>query len=331
MSKRLLRHASSAILFLTIWFLWPRELDGYTLGRDGRASVPDYAMANARYVSVKAGKLEVETRAQEASFNMHTGTMDAKSIVAFLYNQAGQRTITTADHGSFLMNERELRLRDNVQTLSPDGFLMKGPVVHYNLNKRLVTAPEPVEGETFEREVLVWGNRAESRLDENKVHLIGNARSHFTEKKHGLTKIRGDSAVVNRDEDKVTFHDNVRVDQDKVVGTSQAADLFYSNSDKNVRYMAMNTDVKIVEEKGRYTRSQVAEFFAPTDTIVLTGFPAVYDGDDAVTGDKITVYRATGVVEVLATNAAASQQQQPSKDGKGSPPPLTKEDEELIP
>jgi LPS export ABC transporter protein LptC len=331
MSKQLLRHASSAILFLTIWFLWPRELDGYSLGRGGRASVPDYAMTNARYVSVKAGKLEVETHSQEASFHMNTGTMEATKVVAFLYNQSGQRTVTTADHGTFVMGERELRLRDNVTTLSPDGFLMKGPEVHYNLNKRLVTAPQPVAGETFEREVLVWGNRAESLLDENKVHLIGNARAHFVEKKRGLTKIRGDSAVMDRGEDKVTFRENVKVDQDKVVATSESADLFYSNRDKNVRYMSLNTDVKIVEEKGRYTRSQVAEFFAPTDTIVLTGFPAVYNGDDAVTGDKITVYRATGVVEVIATNAAASQQQPSSKDGKNSSPTLTKEDEELIP
>lgn len=327
--RRILRQISSLVLLLTTWFLWPAELDGYSVGRDGRASVPDYAMTNARYVSVKSGRLEVETRIKEAAFNLQTHKMDAKNVVALLYNSSDQRTIVTADRGTFLMDQRELHLRDNVNTLSPDGFLMKGPEVNYNIGKRLITAPQPVEGETFEKEVLVWGDRAESPIDENKIHLIGNARSVFTEKKRGLTKIRGESAVMDRTESKVTFVKNVKVEQDKVVGTSETADLFYSGQDKNVRYMSLNDDVKIVEGKGRYTRSQVAEFFGPTDTIVLTGFPAVYDGDDAVTGDKITVYRATGVVEVIATNAAASQQQKGVK--KGQPAPLTKEDEELIP
>ena len=79
----------------------------------------------------------------------------------------------------------------------------------------------------------------------------------------------------------------------------------------------------------------MAEFFAPTDTILLTGFPSVYDGDDAVTGDKITLYRTTGVVEVTAANAAGAQIH---GTGKGSgkktgdqAPSLNKEDDELIP
>lgn len=325
--RRILRFISSVLLFLTIWFLWPRELDGYSLGRDGKATVPDYAMANARYVSVKEGRVEVETRAKEAAFNMANHTMEAKGVVSLLYNGSDERTIVTGDFATFRMNERELHLRENVQTLSPDGFLMRAPEAIYSVNKRLLVAPKPVEGETFEREVLVWGDRAEAPIDENKIHLIGNARSVFTEKKRGLTKIRGESAVMDRTESKVTFQKNVKVEQDRTVGTSQSADLFYSSSDKAVRYMSLNTDVKIQEEKGRYTRSQVAEFFGPTDTIVLTGFPAVYDGDDAVTGDKITVYRATGVVEVMATNAAGSQGESPRK----GPAPLTEEDKELIP
>ena len=94
----------------------------------------------------------------------------------------------------------------------------------------------------------------------------------------------------------------------------------------------LNGDVKIAQEDGKYTRSQVAEFFSPTDTIVLTGFPSVYDGDDAVAGDKITVYRTTGVVEVTATNAAGSEPRAGYKNKRGqTKPTLNKEDEELIP
>jgi LPS export ABC transporter protein LptC len=331
MIRRLLRLASGILLFLTIWFLWPRELDGYSLGRDGKSAVPDYSMTRAHYVSVKAGKLEAETFAKEAAFNITLHRMDAKNVVALLYNSADQRTIVTADFAAFLMDERELHLQDNVQALSADGFLMRGPEAVYSLNKRVLAASRPVEGETFLKEVQVWGDRAVAPIDENKVNLYGNARSLYHEPKHGPTRIRGDSAVLDRAAEKVTYFKHVKVEQEKVLGTSETADLFYSREDRGVHYMSMNGDVKIEQEGGRHTRSQVAEFFAPTDTIVLTGFPAVYDGDDAVTGDKITVFRATGVVEVIATNAAGAQQKGKPGAQRSAPPPLTKEDEELIP
>lgn len=329
--KRALRFLSSSLLFLTIWFLWPRELDSQQLGRSGRSAVPDYSMTNAHYVSVKAGRIEVETYAKNAAFNLTSHRMDAKNVVALVHDSADRRTVITADKAVFQMDERLLHLKENVNALSPDGFALRGPEATYDLKQRLLTAAQPVEGETLEKDLHVWGDRAEAPLDENKVRLFGNARALFQQGAHGPTRIRGERAVLDREEKKVTFEKKVKVEQDKVTGTSETADLFYSPEIKTVRYMSMNGNVRIEQADGKFTRSQVAEFFAPTDTIVLTGFPAVYDGDDAVTGDKITMYRATGVVEVMATNAAAQGRDRGKGVDASQPPPLTKEDEELIP
>ncbi len=50
-----------------------------------------------------------------------------------------------------------------------------------------------------------------------------------------------------------------------------------------------------------------------------------------VTGDRIVLYRATGVVEVMGTNAAA-QNPDRSRGGQKQPEPeLTEEDQELVP
>jgi lipopolysaccharide export system protein LptA len=183
-----------------------------------------------------------------------------------------------------------------------------------------------VEGEMAAKNLKIWGDRAESAIDDRTVELIGDARAQYVEPKRGLTKVRGDRALMERDKQQLTFRKNVKVEQDKMTATSNVANIFYAPEIKNVRYMSLTEDVKITEKGGRYTRSQVAEFFAPTDTIVLSQFPAVYHGDDVVTGDRITLYRTTGVVEVTATNAAGSAQNLERKAQ-----PLTKEDEELIP
>jgi LPS export ABC transporter protein LptC len=322
------------VLFLTIWFLWPRDLGGFYSSRvDGSLVMPDYAMSNARYVSVKDGRVEMETQSKDAAFDMASRRMDAKDVTAYFYNDQNQKTKVTADHGEFFMNERRMHLYDNVRSESADGFIMKGPEANYAMDKKLFVAPQPVEGEATDRDMKVWGNRAESDLNDTKIYLLGNARATYIEKKHGLTKVRGDRAEVDRTKEKVFFKEHVQVEQDTTVGTGRFAEFFYSKKEQGIRYMSITEDVKITEKKGRYTRSQVAEFFAPTDTIVLSGFPSVYNGDDAVTGDKITLYRTTGVVEVSAANAAASPA--PASKGRIGKPapvaPLTKEDEELIP
>lgn len=330
--SRFLRYCAAFVLFFTVWFLWPRDLGGYYIRRDGSAAVPDYAMTNARYVSVKEGRLEMETHSKDAAFDMNARRMDAKDVTSYFYNEQEQKTKVTADRASFFLNERKMHLMDNVRSESPDGFVMRGPEAEYFMEKKQFIAPQPVEGEGTEKDMKVWGNRAESNLNDSKVFLVGDARVNYVEKKHGLTKVRGDRAEVDRVLEKVHFQDNVKVEQDKTTGTSRTADFYYAKKERGVRYMSLNDDVKIVEEKGRYTRSQVAEFFAATDTIVLSGYPTVYNGDDAVTGDKITLYRTTGVVEVSATNAAASPTRTTAPGRKPEKPaPLTKEDEELIP
>lgn len=323
-----IRYLSYALLFCTIWFLWPRELDGFLLGRDGRTSVPDYAMTNARYVSVKEGKIELESVAKEAFFDLIQRKMDAKVVTSFFYNDKGEKTVVNSDLAYFFMEDRHVRMVDHVKSVSPDGFEMRGPEALYFINKKIFQAPLPVEGDAKSKDMQIWGDSAQSNLNDNKVSLIGNARAQFKDPKRGLTKIRGDRSEMDRNTDLVQFFKNVIINQDKIVATGNRADIYFSREQRAVRYMSVLEDVKIQESNGKYTRSQVAEFFAPTDTIVLTGFPSVYDGDDAVTGDKITLYRGTGVVEVTATNAAANSS---SLEKKASAPPHSEEDDELIP
>ncbi len=318
------------LVFFAVWFLWPREMDGFTPGRNGRLQVPDYAMSNSRYVSVKEGKVEMESLSQESVYHLAKREMVSKKVTSYFYNLEGQKTEVQAEDAVFLQDERKVILSNQVRSKSPDGFILNGTKTIYEMDKRFLTSPEPVMGEMEDKSLQIWGNSAKSDLNKREVELIGDAIAQFPEKKRGLTKVRGDRAFMDRNQDLVTFFGNVRVDQGATVATSQKANLYYAAQQKNVKYMSMLEDVEIKEGERR-TRSQVAEFFAPTDTIVLSSFPSVYHGNDVVTGDRIVLYRATGVVEVMGTNAAA-QNPDRSRGGQKQPEPeLTEEDQELVP
>lgn len=327
--RKILRYLTLAVIFFTLWFLWPRELDSVMMAGDDQLAVPDYAMKNARYVSVRDGVREVESYAVTAAFDLIQRRMQSRDVRVDFYNEKGEVTKVTADKGTYLMDPRNFFLEGNVRAVSPDDFVLTGEEAVYRLSDRVLNSPKPVAGEQQAKNLKVWGDTAETNLNTRKVTLNGDARVHYIERKHGLTKVRGDYALLDRNEERVDFHRNVKVEQDKIVATGGESMLYYSKASDAVKYMMISSDVKILEHNGRYTRSQVAEFYAPTDTIVLSGFPSVYDGDDAVTGDKITLYRASGVVEVTGTNAAGPDSR--LKEGQKRPVRSSEEDEELIP
>ena len=320
---------SQIILFLTVWLLWPRELDNYTLGAEGRTSVQDYAMKNARYVSVNQGRLEVEAFAVDATFDLKRKILLGANTKFYVFNEAQEKTTVWSDKTEYFMEPRKAHFIGNVRSESPDGFRLRSAEGNYSVAERFLTVPNPLEGESKDDTLKVWGDRGESHIDDKKIHLYGNARANYVDKKEGLTKVRGDRAVVDREKEKVDFYAHVQVDQAKVIGTSNHGEMFYDKQEKNLHYMALMDDVKIQDETGRYSRSQMAEFFSPTDTIVLSGFPSVYDKDDVVTGDKITLFRTTGVVEVTAANAAGSAK--PTDQKPKSQVRHTDEDDELVP
>jgi lipopolysaccharide export system protein LptA len=200
---------------------------------------------------------------------------------------------------------RDLYLQDQIEVEASDGFKIFTDQAQYSLPTKIMKVPQALRGASADGGIKVAADRAEAPIFSKTIKLFGNATGSFVEKKHGLTTVSADQAEMHRGTDDIKFESNVKLVQSKVEMTSKRATLNYAKVKKpSVQYLVARDDVVIKEKSGRFTRSQVAEFFATNDTIVLTGFPSVYDGEDAVTGDRITLYRSTGVVEATAANAA---------------------------
>lgn len=347
--QRTLQVFSLLLLFLSFWIMWPSELDSNVLNSEGVTSVPDYRMRNSRYVSVQEGKKNVEFYSDHSTFDLMEKWMTADKAIIYFYDPEEQKTKVTANQATFDMTKKIFYLNGDVVSISPEEFIMKSEKANYFVNLRTIIVPSPVEGVSKEKDMKIWGDRAESSLVTNIVKLFGHARTDYLDPHKGLTKITAENAELLRNDSIANYKNNVTILQKEIVVTGKYASLYFDRREKkakqkklelapevenqvnNIKYMNVTDDVKILEKDGRYTRSQVAEFFAPTDSIVLTGFPSLYNGDDAVTGDKITLYRTTGVVEVTATNAAAKQDTLTKTNKKGLPTRDSSEDDELIP
>ena len=308
----IIQYTTFAIFVVTLWILLPDELDTGMVREQGYSAVPEYMMKNFRYVSVEGEVPQMEMFSDVAYFYIKRQRILGENVTNYFFNAQGERTRVIGDKSIFNMETQVLNLKGNVESLSHDGFLMKSEEADYNVATSFLSTPTPVYGITQDEGMQIWGDRAESNLNENIVKFFGNARGTHDGTMQGMTKIRGDTATLYRDEKRVFFESNVKGNQRDIDLSSEEATLFYGEASgdpgSGVRYLIARRNVRIKEENERFSRSQVAEFFSDTNSIVLTELPSIYDGRDTITGEKLTLFRSTGVIEVMDANAAFQEE-----------------------
>lgn len=306
----LIEIASCVLVFMILFLLTPARLDrGVLSDATATSTVPDYQMEKLRYVSTRGTKAEMELYSTHAVFSHKEQLLDGEQIESYVYYKKNQKTKITGDQGQFDLTAQQLTLEGNVETINPDGFHMQSALLEYDAEKRYAKSPVKVHGFNQEGTIKIWANQADSYLDSTTANFYGDAITYYDAPGQERSKIRGDRAIVKRDSGKIEYYDNVLISEENIKSESRRAELFYASPTKTLKYIVAYDDVKIMQGKGRYTFSQVAEFFAPTDTVVLTGFPSFFDGVDTVNGNRMILHRSTGVVEVSEANAAFNQQQ----------------------
>jgi lipopolysaccharide transport protein LptA len=134
--------------------------------------------------------------------------------------------------------------------------------------------------------------------------------------KDNETIIDSDHCVIHRDKQMAYFtmdpkkpleRQFVRITQPTLFAKGRRAELNYGSFSKIVQYLVAYEDVFIKElGKGpeiRYGTGGEADFDENQDLVVLKEYPQVYQDNNTVTGDVITLHRKTDIVEVKQSNA----------------------------
>lgn len=321
-------------IFLIIVLFTPHRLDrGVLSASTMRSTVPDYEMQKLRYVATKGLKTDMEVFADQAKFSHKEQALDGLNVSSLIYDEDNNVTKVKGDTGFLDLEKSLLTLEGNVLSRNHDGFQMETEQMFYHTDTRLARSDVEVFGYNEERTMQLWGDTAESDLNSQVAVFRGNAKAYFDNPENERSKIRGDVAFLRRGEAKVDFLGNVLISEENLKSESKRAEVFYGKQTKTLKYMVAYDDVIIRQENGRFTQSQTAEFFAPTDTVVLTGFPSYFDGADTVNGDRMVLHRSTGVLEVTEANAAFNERKNPTDAAAastGNDEKIPEEDLELV-
>jgi len=109
----------------------------------------------------------------------------------------------------------------------------------------------------------------------------------------GPINIQSDQLSLDYKGKRVLFSGHVHAIQS---GSQMICDTLHVNYEQNfkdIKDMTAEHNVRI-SQGGRWSTSDHAVLDEKLNTVVLTGNPVVHDGQDQITGDRITVYLSTG-------------------------------------
>lgn len=278
-----------------------------------------YTIEGFHYTAVEGGLKHWEMQATVAVLFEKSRLVQAQKARIKMFDATGKITYIEGDEAHYLMNNRDLDLIGNVMVTFPDGFWLKTTKAHYSASTGVITSDEFFNGEANPQKdeiMQVWGKGFEASKFGPDINVLSQARVKLRRiDQEEITEVNSDRARLDRFGRMAYFSmfDSTRAVtsyQGTLHVRSKRQDATYDPDSKALRYMTAYDDVLIKETdpiRGKnglkYATSQKAEFMTRENKILLSGFPSAYQEHDTLTGELITIYRNTNMVEVTHANA----------------------------
>ncbi len=296
-----------------------------------KGRIAEYSIDQFHYVSVQNGVKQWRIEAETAFLYNPERMVHARKVKAYLYDPEGKITVVTGKEAKYFLNQKDLEMFGDVQTVFPDGFRIESDYLRYRPNHRHIQIPTQYLATGTSEEDPNQRFRYKSHgldyyMGESQIKLLEDVTvtlekgPPLKEKEEGvpdLTTIVSDHCLIYRNRNLAKFTMNpkrplkdrfVHITQPTLFTRSRRADLHYGDFSKILQYLTAYEDV-LIKETGknstslRYATCGKADFDTHKDVIVLTQFPQVYQDEDTVIGDIILMHRDTDIVEIEHSNA----------------------------
>ncbi|MCC6581907.1 MAG: LPS export ABC transporter periplasmic protein LptC, partial [Phycisphaeraceae bacterium] len=294
---------------------------------------PEYTIDQFHWVSTQNGVHQWKILAQRAHLYQKENLAHGFTVHAYVYGEGSETTEITGDEAKLGLDSDHLEVFGHVKAIMPDGFQLESDYMSYDGKLKQITVPtsQPAwgAGEEQSGEKIRFTSLGLAYDTKTKILKLPMKVNTWVKSKDakGPSLIVSDFAIIERNLERATFEMNanrdpaerfVTIDNESLFVKSRHVEVLYGQSQEGARqidYMTAIEDVFIQERRKDaaldYATGGRATFDTKVNKIVLTEFPQVYQNNDTVTGDKVTIYRNTDEVEVENSNAYT--------EGKSSP------------
>ena len=278
-----------------------------------------YTIEGFHYTAVEGEVKNWELSAKQAILYEKSKLVDAQQAHIKMFDPSGKITNIQGDEAHYKMGVRDLYLVGNVKVTFPDGLWIKTVKAYYRGIDGFISSDEAFNGEANPRKgelMHMWGTGFTASKQGPDIQILHNAHVQTRRLEDDeITDIKSDLARIDRFTKNAYFSmasspSFVESYQGTLHVKSRRQDVTYDSDASVLKYMIAYDDVVITETDEikakdglQHATSEKAEFLTQEDKILLSGFPSAYQEHDTLTGELITIFRKTSLVEVTETNA----------------------------
>lgn len=290
-------------------------------------AIPDYKIQDLDYYSTRGGEKQWNLLAEQAYFFNAQKLVHAKQVKAKVFDASGKVTLISGTEAKYLMDRNDLEIFGNVETTFPDGFVLHSQYIRYQPKLKKIDIPIQYltsgDGRTERtgEKIHFTSLGLEFETEKSEITLPKDVHFHLVSNQGEEYEIFSDHCKIHRAEHLVDFTMDpslpdekrfVRLHQVSLEAHGRAARLKYGGQSSRIEMLSLFDDVLIQEfalnskkepSLIRYGTGGHGDFDSAKNLIILTIYPQVYQGDDTLTGDKITLHRDSDTVEVEQSNA----------------------------
>ncbi len=293
-------------------FLGDFEVQNYALGAAGsKEQMPAQSyFTHATYFSIGEKSKDFKLKSKELMLSGKDYFLFVSPSGEVLPKGEGETIFFKGKLGKFENGPGELRLERDVEVYTANSSISANEIV-YDVKRGGVHAMGKVKSE---HRSLKDGGKIKIKSQDlrfwpksNKARYEGNVEGMIFRRRLYEERITfaGDTVFLDLNIEKATLDGNVRVSRKKTDATARKGEVFLENYNKKLKYFVLVDDVKVVERveiQGKlHTRkafSEKLEGFMRERKLVLTGYPKVYQLNDMIKGNRITLREDIEVVEV---------------------------------
>lgn len=264
-----------------------------------------FSEENQKNLKLIADQLTLHSYKDEVSFISPNGTA---------YTQEQEPVDYQGKRGLYDMKTDRLELYEDVEIKFATDWFQSQEMIYYLTLDRL-HAQNEVKSYLYNVEnrdrIFVNAQKAHGQpragVMEYEGEVEGRIQRHrpFEPPVHFASK----TMVLNLPQDKVELFNDVVIKKQDFTARSYTGEIYLDNYNKKLKYFVLNDDVKVVEKVligaepfERRSFSEKLEGFMAENKIVLTGFPRVFQHQDIIKGNLITLRENSEVIEVEDSN-----------------------------
>ncbi len=234
-----------------------------------------------------------------------------------IFQKQGSKVSYEAKSGFLNEKENVLFLEDSVLVKSKNTRL-NSERLKYSFDSMRFEATTKVKTRTYARKtgdrVFINANKFVSYFkNKENIHLyLGNVAGKVKRKRiyEDSLSFKSNKLTFFSRKNLAKLNGKVTLKYRNFEGKAQRGDIFLENYNKDLNYFVLHDDVKVREVlkmKGkkviRKAFSEKLEGYPKNSLIVLTGYPKVLQGQDAIIGNKIILRWNNEVLEIIDANS----------------------------